>query len=245
MSSTADLIRDSLLELAVQDPIDPTDPALLELGRVRYNSLVDLLNAQQIGTYELTFPTFTFTPLLSPHTIGPTGTFVVTQRPVAIIGANVLLSSGTDLTRTPINPRNYQWWLAQPSPNITSGLPTDLYYETAWPNGKIYFWPTPTIAYDVELLVRLVLGQVTSAALTTDLSLPPALYRTLMLMLAEDLSGPLSQQWSPSQAKKKQDACSAYFANNNAPIRIQTRDSGMPGRSNGSGYFNWRARQIS
>lgn len=246
MASTADLIRDALLELAVQDPLDPTDPALLSLGLTRFNGIVDLWNAQQIATYAVTFPTFTFTPNLSPHTIGPTGTFVVSQRPVAIIGANVLLSSGVNLTKTGINIRNFQWWLGQASPNIADSLPTDLYYEPAWPDGNLYFWPTPTVAYGVELNVRLVLSQVAASAITSDLSLPPGYSRALMLTLAEDLAGPLSQPWTREHAQKKQQACSAVFANNNLPIRIRTRDSGMPGRFGGhSGFFNWRSRQTS
>lgn len=246
MGSTADLIRDALLELADQDPVDPTDPAKLELGRVRYNSLIDLLNAQQMGSYAVTFPTFSTTSGLSPHTIGPTSaTWTVTQRPVAILGANRLQGTGVNLVRIPINAqRDKTWWIAQAAPNVRSGIPTDLYYDPTWDNGSVYLWPVPNAVFTIELMVQLVLGQVDAADLTADLSLPPALYRTLMLMLAEDLAGPLSQPWTPAQAKKKQMACAVYFSNNNAPMRIRTRDSGMPSGARSS-TFNWLTRQTS
>lgn len=241
MASTADLIRDSLLELAVQDPIDPTDPALLSLGLTRFNGIVDLWNAQKIASYNVTFPTFSTTSGLSPHTIGPTGaTWTVTQRPVAIIGANLRIGSGQTLTRLPITIRDEAWWLAQAAPNIQSGVPTDLYYAPSWGNGSVYLWPVPNAVLTIELEVRLVLSQIAASAITADLSLPQGYSRALMLTLAEDLAGPLSQPWTPTHAQKKQQACSAVFANNNLPMRIRTRDSGMP--SGRPSAFNWRSR---
>ena len=247
MASTADLIRDALLELAVQDPIDPTDPALLSLGLVRFNSLIDLANAEQIATYAVTFPTFSTTSGLSPHTIGPTGaTWTVTQRPVAILAANRLQGSGVTLVRIPINIRDKAWWMAQSTPNVQDGIPTDLFYDPTWDNGSVYLWPVPDAVFTIELMVRLVLSQVTAATITTTLSMPPAMYRWLMLTLAEDLCTPLSQTWTPTQAKKLAKATTAYFGNNNPPIRIATRDSGMPSGSRGpSACFNWRSRQTS
>ena len=247
MASTADLIRDALLELAVQDPVDATDPALQSLGLVRFNGIVDLWNAQQIATYAVTFPTFSTTSGLSPHTIGPTGaTWTVTQRPVAIIAANYRQGSGVSVVRVPINIRDKDWWMAQASPNVQSGIPTDLYYDPTWVNGSVYLWPVPNAVLTIELEVRLVLSQITAATITADLSLPPGYSRALMLTLAEDLSGPLGQPWTPTHAQKKQQACGLVFANNNLPIRIATRDSGMPSGARGSSaFFNWRSRQLS
>ena len=247
MASTADLIRDALLELAVQDPVDATDPALLSLGLTRFNSLIDLANAEQIATYAVTFPTFSTTSGLSPHTIGPTGaTWTVTQRPVAILAANYRQGSGVSLVRVPINIRDKEWWMAQASPNVQSGIPTDLYYDPTWDNGSAYLWPVPNAVLTIELMVRLVLSQVTAATITATLSMPPAMYRWLMLTLAEDLCTPLSQPWSQKQENKLAKATTAYFGNNNPPIRIATRDSGMPSGARGSSAsFNWRSRQTS
>lgn len=237
-----DLWRDALLEIAVIDPLDPVPPEMLDLALLRTNGILNQWNATQEATYNVTFPTFTLTPLLSPHTIGPTGTFTATSRPVAIIGANLQVGTGTNLVNLPIEVVDDAWWLAQPVPNIQSGIPTQLYYSPDWPNGSLYFWPVPSVAYGVQLETRQVLAEVTSADYSTDFSMPPGYQRALTLTLAEDLTGPLPVQLSPKLVQKAAEARAIVFANNNAPVRIRTRQSGMMAGRTMNGAFNWRSR---
>jgi hypothetical protein len=236
-----ELVRDALLEIAVIDPIDVTPVELQTLGMTRLNGILDEWNATRIATYEASFTEWTLTPALDPHTIGPTGTFVVTQRPVRILGANLTIGTGTSLVRYRIDVRDAKWWEDQPVPNIQSSVPTDLYYSADWPNGSLYFWPVPTAAYGVELVVAFVLAQLT---VNSAFSMPPGYQRALMLTLAEDLLSPLSQPANPMLMEKARKARAAVFGNNNDPVRIRTRDAGMPGGiTGGSGGFNWRTGQ--
>lgn len=236
----ADLLRDSLLELAVIDPIDPTPPELQTLALARYNGLLNLWNAQQQAVYAVLFPTYTTTSGLSPHTIGPdTATWSATQRPVAILGANQQIGSGTSLVNIgPLALRDRAWWLANAVPGVQAGVPTDLYYEPTWPNGSVYLWPVPNDAYTVQLELRVLLAEIDEDDVTDDFSLPPAYQRALMLTLAEDLANPLGQAVGPSLITKARDARAACFGNNNPAVRIRTRDSGMPGGPP-SGGFNF------
>lgn len=235
-----DLLLDALVEIGVQDPIDPVNSDYQTLALRRVNAILDLWNAQQEATYNVTFPTFTLTPLLSPHTIGPSGaTFTVTgNRPMAIIGANLQIGNGTSLVNIPINIRDDAWWLAQPVPNIQSGIPTDLYYSADWPNGSLYFWPVPNTAYGVQLEVRQVLAAL---ALGTTFTMPPGYQRALTLTLAEDLATPFSVPMPPALPLKARMARAAVFGSNtnNTPVRIQTLQAGMPGSGTLGSGFNW------
>lgn len=236
----SDLLRDALLEIAAVDPIDPVPAELQSLALIRLNSLINQKNAQQITTYGVAFPTFTLTPLLSPHTIGPSGVLVVTARPVAIIGANLRIGSGTTLARLPIDIRDAAWWLDQAMPNIRSGVPTDLYYADDWPNGSLYLWPVPTVAYGLELEVNALLSELTEADLGNTIALPQGYQRDYTLSLAEDLTGPLTVPMPSDLSRKASQARAITEGNNNAPVRIVTRQSGMPGGDSASGGFNWQ-----
>ncbi len=240
----SDLFRDSLLELGAIDPLDDVPAELQELARVRYNGIINQRNARQEWAYAVTYPTFTTTGGLSPHTIGPTGTFTVGQRPVNVLGVNQQQNSGVSLINIgPQRMRDRAWWLSMSVPNIQSGVPTDLYYEPTWPNGELFFWPVPSTAYVVQFELRVVLDEIAVADVTTTFSLPPAYQRDLMLTLAEDLCGPLTLPLPGSLMLKTQRAQSDTQANNNPPVRIHTRDSGMmsTGTRGTSGGFNWRS----
>jgi hypothetical protein len=242
----AELIRDSLLEIAAIDPIDPTPPDLQTLGLTRYNSILNQRNAARMSVYATLFPTFTTTSGLSPHTIGLTAnspTWTVTgNRPVDIDGANMQQGSGVSLLNIgPLVKRDRAWWLANALPQLQSGIPTDFYYEPTWPNGSVYLWPVPNAAITMQLELRVVLLEVAEADITNDFSLPPGYQRDLTLTLAEDLCGPLSVPMPAHLPIKAREARAIVQGNNNPPLRIATWDFGMPGAPSGNdGYgFNY------
>src|SRR3990167_2819202 len=246
MPSYAELFRDALLEVGALDPLEDVPAEWQELARVRYNGIINQRNARQEWAYAVTFPTFTTTSGLSPHTIGPTGaTFTVDQRPVAVLGVNQQTGSGVSLINIgPAHIRDRDWWLRQSAPGVQSGVPTDLYYEPAWPNGSLYFWPVPSAAYVVQLELRTLLDEIDADDVTDTFSLPPAYQRDLTLTLAQDLIGPLTLPMLDGLARKASEARGITQSNNNPSVRIRTRQSGMPGGVSGSsGGYNWRSGQ--
>lgn len=204
--------------------------------------IVDDWNAEREAIFATDFLTFTFTPSLSPHTIGPTGTWAVDNRPVSIEGATVVLSSGANQVNAPqirIHDNSTgipAWYQSLSTPNLTTSYPTELYYDAVWPNGKLYFWPVPATAYQCQLQVRQVLA---TYALNTIFSMPPGYRSALTLTLAEqavDLFARPMPQTLPARALASR---ARIFANNTGGGRIVTQDSGMPrGRSKRSN-FNW------
>lgn len=196
------------------------------------NRVVDDWNAQREAIYATDFLTFTFDPGTNPHTIGPNAaTWTTVQRPVAIEYASVVLSSGpTGINAPKIKIHDQRagipsWNMSLVTPNLTTSYPTDAYYDATWPNGSFYLWPVPSIAYDCQIQVRLVLPFY---ALNTVFSMPPGYRSALILTLAEqcvDIFARPMPQTLPSRALASR---ARIFGNNTGSGRLVTRDSGMP-----------------
>jgi len=228
-----DICTDALREIGVLGAIDPAlgEDAAFVLGKL--NRILDNWNAERQAVYESVFASYTLTPALQPHTIGPTGTFVVTQRPQSIEAANLVDTTVTPNVRFPLALRDDAWWAAVPVQATTGTYPTDLVYSPSWPNGELTLYPVPTAALGLELLTRLVLADVT---LTTAFSMPPGYRDALILTLAEDCLGAYGRPVPPMLPSRAATARHRILvANTEIPV-LKPRDSGMPG---GQGYFNW------
>lgn len=218
-----------------------TDPSAedVALGLAHLNRIVNNWNAERDTVYAQQFTYWTLTPNLSPHTIGPTGTFVVTQRPVSLDGAALVLNNVSPSVNIKIQIVDEAWWMNQTVPSLVTSVPTQVYYQPDWPNGKLYFWPVPNTAYQVLLEYRLVLPEY---ALSDSLSLPTGYYDALILTLAENLSAPLLIDLPPIIARNAAQARSRIAGNNVMPVRTVTRDAGIPETDSGvRATFNYRS----
>lgn len=236
-----EILTASLVEINACDAGGTPQAELNDLALQKFNMLIDDWNSQRCAVYHEEFlDDFTIIPNQEICTIGPdSADYTVTQRPVTIDGANVLLDTSDPPVKVPLQIVRYPWWLAQSVPTTTTELPGFLYYEPKFPNGEIRLWPLPTVAYGLELMVRQVLAELAAADTFT---MPPG-YRTAMILtLAENLSGPLRKPWTPMQARNAQRARARVFANNDLTPAIATQDAGMP-RSGikPRPYFNWRS----
>lgn len=238
--ATLQIITDALTEIGVLAEGETPDASMAALGLSKINRLLDNWNADRDAVYTNVFTQYTLTPSLSPHTIGPTGTCVVSKRPVTIDGAALVLTASTPDAQTPIRLRDAQWWQAQSIPALTSTIPTDLYYAPDWPNGSLYFWPVPTVAYPVVLMTRQLLAVLT---LTTVFTLPQGYQDAVTLTLAESLAPAFGVQLDPQIGLSAQRARARIFENNRVVPTLTTRDAGMPGRS--AGTFNYLSGQSS
>jgi hypothetical protein len=212
--------------VAAGEPLSAADAAWI---LAKANRLLNNWNAEREAVYNSTLVPFTIVPSLNPSTIGPTGaTFTVTQRPVSIDGAVVVLTNVTPNVSQEITIRDEDWWRAQSVKAITSTFPTDLFYSPSWPNGDIYLWPVPTVAYELQLQLRTVLASFT---LTGAVSLPPGYLDAFILTLAEEIGPGFGLAASPQTVASAAKARARVFANNHEPQRIMTQDAGMPSAS--------------
>jgi hypothetical protein len=237
-SSTArDVCEDALFELNVlaAGEVMGADDAVFVLRQL--NTLLDELNAERAAVYADVYTPWVLTPGLAPHTIGPTGTFVVAQRPQSIEAANARLGgAGSAAVWTSIVLRDRDWWQALSMPDLAAPpVPTDCYYNPLWPNGELHFWPVGTAATPIELVTREVLKQL---LLTDTFSLPPGYRSMLQKTLAERLAAPYEKPVPGQLARDAAGARARVFAANTPMPRIQTRDAGLPGGGGVKG--SWR-----
>lgn len=241
MPTIGDLCASALREIRVARAGDVVSPDNMATALYLLNRLLDLWNADDRAVYTSGFNDYALTPSLSPHTIGPGGTFVTTQRPKDLLFAMVNLG-GSPAAFTPISVREKAWYANQPVPGLSVTFPTDVYYQPDWPLGKLYFFGVPSIAYGVRLWTR---GLLAAVAQTDDFSLPNGYQAALELTLAEECASSFGQSVSADTARRARQARALVFGGNDddAP-RISTQDSGMPGNGGGTG-LNWLNRSSS
>lgn len=241
------LVTDVLLELnrvAAGDTPDAVD-ATFVLGKV--NRILNNWNADSQAPWSTNFNTYTLTANLSPHTIGPTGTFTETQRPVSVDGAMLRLTGSSPVVEQPIALWNRQQWMRESVKGLAASTPYALFYDPSWPNGSLYLWPVPNYAYGLRLQTRYVIAAV---LLTTLLSttLPPGYRDALTLTAAEDCLNAYGAQLSPLQAQilmtKAQQARARIFANNRFSPNLATRDSGLGMGDTGSRAWDYRTGRV-
>lgn len=233
MPETAlDVVTDALRELRVINAVDAPSGEDAALGLTRMNGLLDLWNAQpESAAYADVILSRLLTIALQPHTIGPSGaTWTVSQRPIRILAASVILEN--DYHRPITVHHGLAWWHGLVDPTLTGDIPTDLAYDPAWPNGNIYFYPEPAAIFTVELLVRTVLAQL---ALSDTFTLPPGYRRTLMLTLAEDLAKPFGVAVHPETTRQAALARDITFGVNRQTPALATADYGL-GADGGDDY---------
>lgn len=203
--------------------------------------VIDTFNAQRAMVYANIFSTFTLVAGLAPHTIGPTGTFSVTQRPVEIptIGL-ILVNTNPTTVEIPLTPRDKEWWADQRVKNLTSAIPTDYYYEPDWPNGNINFWPVPSAVNNVILQLRGVIAEITTPGQT--FTMPPAYWDAVIYTLAIAISPSFARPVSPDLRQLQMVAIRTVQGNNIKSPRGTTGDAGMPGVSTG-GLFDYYSGQ--
>lgn len=229
-----DLVTQALLEIGVVSPGEAPEPGTAEYGLAKLNRLFDSLNADRRCVFASTLDAYTLTPSLQPHTIGPGGTFDIIQRPETLEGANLLIAG----VRTPLRLRDAQWVNGVSVPAQTSSMPCDLYYETSWPLGKLWLYPIPSSAAELELLTRVTMAALT---LTDYVSLPPGYRELIVLTLAESLVAPLRVPMPPGLPQMATKIRAQVFSVHDTTPRLATRDAGIPG---GRGYFDYRTGRM-
>lgn len=189
-------------------------------------------NANVVPTVTPTNGLAVFTGLGFPNyaTRGP--------RPVKIQNANIILNQTTPFVRCTLNIRDADWWMRQPTPTVTTSLPTDLYYNPAFPYGQLFLWPLQDTAYDLELEVWNQLPDKFYP--TLKLSMPQGYQDALTYTLAESCGPAFGRPVSMDLQKLATQARSAIQERNAASPTIKTCDDGIPSTGRGKTYFNWQ-----
>jgi hypothetical protein len=229
--TTRDLLTEAYRDVQVLPVGETLDADQSAQGLLFLARLFDDWNAERAGVYANRLTTHTLTPSLNPQTIGTNAaTFTVTQRPVSIDWANLVVSD----VRYPLNLRGSQWWAGLTQPLLTTSMPTDLHYEADWPNGNIYLYPVPDSAYGLELMTRVVLADL---ALSDTVSMPPGYRNAIILTIGEMIAATYPPAVANPDGAAK--ARARIYANNDETPPLMTRDAGLPGGRRR--WWNWES----
>jgi hypothetical protein len=236
----SELCIDALVEINAASAGQPVQPEILALALRRLNLILDQFNATDQKLYADLFSTYNIPVTGNPITIGPTGVWVYPiARPNLIPQAAVILNTGSaPYVRIPLSPMTPQQWQNLATPTLAATLPNRFFYNPTSPNGEFYFWTVANTAYQVQLLTRQMLSQVTTA---TTFAQPPGYWAALMLRLAKALKSPLRKPWTQDQEQELMKADLIAFGNNSFAATLGTQDAGMPtsGGTGTRGDFNY------
>jgi hypothetical protein len=215
----------------------------LQDGLIFLNQQINYWAARDCYAWTTTFAVYLLTAGHQPHLIGPNLTAPDFDskgpRPTGIESANIILP-GQFPVDVPCNLRDNAWWAANQAKSTTSTIPTDLYYETDYPNGQLWFWPVPSAANGLRLESNVVLQQFQTL---DDVFIAPQAYLAgVTLTLAEELCDIWGTTPPPNLARRALKARDALQSNNNLPPRIASADWGT--FSSPSGDFNYETGTI-
>jgi hypothetical protein len=161
----------------------------------------------------------------------------VAQRPEKIEDANIILNNLSPIVKCPLRIRDKDWWMANSIPSVPTSIPTDLYYEDAFPNGEIRLWPLQNVTYLLELEVWTNLSQFTS--LTQRFWLPQGYEDAITYGLAVALAPSYGRPLDATLAALAINAKGKIQLRNSFSPKMSTRDSGIPRGNRGGTMFNW------
>lgn len=238
--SASVICSDAMKEIRAARSGDVINPDDLDDVMGKLNRLFDRWNANPRAKFTVGFSSFTPTPNHQPHTLGPNAAdWAVTQRPVSIKGANLILTTSTPAIRIPLTIRDVNWWRTKSVQGVATPIPTDLYYAPDWPNGAVNLWPVPTSTYPIELQLDGLFGILTA----TDTVWLPFGYRdAVTLTLAEEIAPMFGQTASQSTRDSAREARALIFGNNDSVPNLVTRDAGQPGGRPGG--FNFMTGKV-
>lgn len=161
------LITDALIEIGVLAETDADLSATDgQLGlRILNRDIMDRWTAVRPFAFTKVLTSGTFAASTATRTIGPTGSYVLTPRPIELLSAYWEDSANM---RYPINIRDESWYANKPDPELTSSQITDIAYFPTAPNGTMYPWPIPTGNVTVWIETYSVLSQFATLDTSAD-----------------------------------------------------------------------------
>lgn len=239
MPTARTLVTDALIEVGVLAESDADLPAADgALGlRILNRDIMDRWTAVRPFAFTRVITSGTFAASTATRTVGPTGSYVLTPRPIAIYSA--YWEDSNDI-RYPIRIRDEEWYANLIDPEFTAANITDIAYFPTAPNGTMYPWPIPTAVQTVRIETDSVLAQF--ATLDTSADFAPgyesAVIQTLKEMFCRAWHRPMPEGLAEDAIKTR--ALIQTLNPNMRPPRIATDDIG--GR--GGDWFDTKTREM-
>jgi len=199
MTFTANQIMDRALRgigvLGIGRTMTPleSDTALYYL-----QELIDSWQLKRLSIYSVLRTSFTLTADTQTFTIGPSGTFVVTPKPIWLASAFVIPSGDTIEQKIDIWKRPQ--WLNEQNKALTDLWPRAVYMEPGATNNTLNLWPIQTTA--PTLWLGMPTGLVGFADKTTQYTFPPGYHEAFRTALEEKLAIPFGKRAMLNELKE-------------------------------------------
>jgi len=152
-------------------------------GLTALNALLDSWSTEELMSYVTLQRSFPMVVGQQSYTIGESGSpNINTARPYDIVSAFIRDNNNNDYPMR-IIPRDI--WDNIGEKGITSQIPDTLFYASDFPNGTIYIFPVPLLAYTV--VYNATTNQVVFTDLFQTLSMPAGYERGFVMNLALEL----------------------------------------------------------
>lgn len=202
----ADLIASSLKTLGTLAAGETPSPDEQADALLRLNDLIDGWATQRLTIYFQLRTTKTLTASTASYTIGSGGAINIV-RPTVIENVGLIVDT-TATTPTEIRlgpPFTLDQWAGISQKTLTAAQPQGIFYDYGWTAGLgiIYPWPIPSVS--TTQLVLYTPAALTSMALATTYTFPPAYRRLLRFALARELA-PEFGGWDGAKEALYQDA---------------------------------------
>jgi hypothetical protein len=237
LTPVTDLVTGALTEIRVARGGDVVRAEDLALGVTFLNEILERLAVTPNALFARALTAYPITPGLQPHTIGPTGTFVVPRRPVRILQINLVLPDGTN--RQPVTPQSPAWWAGHRERLLESAIPESFYYNPTWPDGAVNLYPVPTMPYALELETETELVAVTD---TDTIDVPQGYSELLRLWTAKKAAPSFAREFSKASNDALTEILGDVFGANIRVNNLRTRDAGVPGGD--GGLFDYRTGEV-
>lgn len=198
------------------------------------NRMIDAWRLERLLVFTVRVDRYTLSPSQTSYTIGPGGNFDA-PRPTRITAANIVTTSGGSEVHLPLRILTDREWSAKRLTVIPTTIPTQLYFDGAFPVSRLYLWGYPTEANDLELYTWQQLDGFDTQ--TDPVDVPPAYLDALVYGLAVRLGhmfGTAVRGDILTQATRARAVIKAF---NSTSPQIASADYGMRGGRGGS--FNY------
>jgi hypothetical protein len=161
---------------------------------IAFNDLLESWQADRQLVFALTDTSYAMVASTGDYTVGPTGNFALTPRPVKLEDVYVMVG----VTRYPVELVEEDRWFNLANSAAQSDIPILGRYNPTLPTGTLSVWPIPNTANNLHILTWVPCSEI--ATLGTTLAFPPGWRRALAYNLAVELAAEYDKPLHPTVA---------------------------------------------
>ncbi len=166
--------------------------------------------SKRILVYSSTYTSLALESGTASYTWGPSGD-ILGLRPQELISAVLTLSDGTSKILEKIS----EWQYLSITEKTTQDEPSSVFYKPTYPNGTLYFYPTPSSALTVSLENLQPFTETSSfTAITDTLQLPTNYEEAAVYGLAVRIASEYGKTITPEIAGLSQSAYNDLISSN-------------------------------